>query len=409
MYENYDEETIADEMMSMVDDKYDKREGSVIRTALAPMAYLASEIYAAIDMLYSELFADSASYYYLAKRAAEHGVFPKNETKAVLKMTVVPATSKITIGDVFQSEDGSLSYKVISEIDRLSGTYKVECDVAGNIGNSYIGDVLPVETGDPLNDMQTATLSEVIVAGDAEEDVEELRTRYFESFDVSKFGGNKAQYEEWVKGIAGVESCKILRQWENEYSPASLMPTENVNNWFNSIDRKSISEDAYRWLSNVYNASKSGLLTVGGTIKIVISATGNEVPSEQLVKDVQTTIDPNPGEGSGIAPIGHVVIVTGVKKKIINYTLGLKYASGFTFSSLQTSISDAINEYHKELRQSWSKEESVIVRVAQITVKILKIEGIIDVNTVMINGKTENLELAYDEIPEMGIVNEKVS
>ena len=320
MYENYDEETIADEMMSMVDDKYDKREGSVIRTALAPMAYLASEIYAAIDMLYSELFADSASYYYLAKRAAEHGVFPKNETKAVLKMTVVPATSKITIGDVFQSEDGSLSYKVISEIDRLSGTYKVECDVAGDIGNSYIGDVLPVETGDPLNDMQTATLSEVIVAGDAEEDVEEL----------------------------------------------------NVNNWFNSIDRKSISEDAYRWLSNVYNASKSGLLTVGGTIKIVISATGNEVPSEQLVKDVQTTIDPNPGEGSGIAPIGHVVIVTGVKKKIINYTLGLKYASGFTFSSLQTSISDAINEYHKELRQSWSKEESVIVRVAQITVKILK-------------------------------------
>ena len=98
-----------------------------------------------------------------------------------------------------------------------------------------------------------------------------------------------------------------------------------------------------------------------------------------------------------------------MKKKIINYTLGLKYASGFTFSSLQTSISDAINEYHKELRQSWSKEESVIVRVAQITVKILKIEGIIDVNTVMINGKNENLELAYDEIPEMGIVNEKVS
>lgn len=409
MYDNYDEETIAEEMMIQVDDKYDKREGSVIRTALAPMAYLASEIYAAIDMLYNELFADSASYYYLAKRAAEHGIFPKGETKAVLKMTVVPASSKITIGDVFQSEDGSLSYTVISEIDRLSGTYKAECDVAGAIGNSYTGDVLPVETGDPLNDMQTATLSEVIVAGDADEDVEELRTRYFESFDVSKFGGNKAEYEEWVKGIAGVESCKVLRQWKNGYSPGSMRPNENVENWINSINRKSISEDAYRWLINVYNASKSGLLTVGGTIKIVISATGNEVPSEQLVKDVQETIDPDPGEGRGIAPIGHVVIVSGVKRKVINYTLGLKYASGFTFSLLQSSISDAIDEYHNELRQSWAKEDSITVRLAQITVKILKIEGIIDVNAVMINGKAENLVLEYDEIPERGAVNEKAA
>ena len=71
MFEEFDSEAILESMLEEVDDNLDKREGSIIYDALAPTAMLQEETYAGLGMVLDEVFADTASYYFLIKRAAD--------------------------------------------------------------------------------------------------------------------------------------------------------------------------------------------------------------------------------------------------------------------------------------------------------------------------------------------------
>ena len=56
---------------------------------------------------------------------------------------------------------------------------------------------------------------------------------------------------------------------------------------------------------------------MGGTVKLVIMASDFKAPTPTLLEEIQTAIDPeqNAGEGLGLAPIGHVVLVSGVTEE----------------------------------------------------------------------------------------------
>lgn len=62
MFENKDFDSIMEEMLSQVSDKLDKREGSVIYDAIAPMAMELAQAYIDMDMIVNEVYADTASY-----------------------------------------------------------------------------------------------------------------------------------------------------------------------------------------------------------------------------------------------------------------------------------------------------------------------------------------------------------
>ena len=80
--------------------------------------------------------------------------------------------------------------------------------------------------------------------------------------DAQSFGGNVADYKERVNAMNGVGGVKVYPVWNG-----------------------------------------------GGTVKLVIINSEFNVPSAELVGQVQTAVDPvqNSGRGVGIAPIGHVV------------------------------------------------------------------------------------------------------
>lgn len=119
MFEEQTFEEISSRMLSNVDDKFDKREGSVIYDATAPTALELELFYSMMGMVLDEAFADTASYYYLIKRAAERGLLPKEETKAVLKMEAIPTDAQITVGDRFNLNE--LNYTVIHPIADEAG------------------------------------------------------------------------------------------------------------------------------------------------------------------------------------------------------------------------------------------------------------------------------------------------
>lgn len=404
MFEEQDFEEISSRMLSNVDDKYDKREGSVIYDATAPTALELALIYSMMDMVLDEVFADTASYYYLIKRAAERGLLPKEETKAILKMEVIPITAAITAGDRFNLNE--LNYTVVQAVEGETGSYQVECETAGTVGNQQLGAVLPIETTNELNDLESAELTEVLIPGEDEEDVETFRERYFGSFGSEAFGGNMTDYKQKVNDIDGVGGCKIIREWKNGYNPATFIPTSMVTTWYKSIIG-TLSGEVKAWLTAVYTAAMNKLLTVGGTVKVIIINSEYKKPSDTLVNVVQTILDPeqNAGEGLGIAPIGHVVNVVGVSNKTVNFSATITYSRDYSFAILKGTICETIDNYFMELSQQWDDEENLIVRTSEFDTRLMAITGISDISNIRLNGSASNLILSANEIPVRGSVN----
>lgn len=402
MFEQFNFDTILCRMMSNVSDDLDKREGSVIYDALAPAALELANYYSALDMVMNEVFADTASYHFLVRRAAERNVYPREETPAICRMDVVPADVEITVGDRFNLND--LNYTVTAVMDDRGGSYQVTCETSGISGNQQMGTLLPIETENELNRMESAAITEILVPGEDEEDVEIFRERYFASFHNQAYGGNKADYMEKVNDIPGVGGCKVMRAWLGGYKPSGMIPSDAVRKWFESLTADETGPDVYGWLSAIYHAAEEKLLTVGGTVKVYIISSEFKAPTATLVKNVQDTLDPatSAGEGDGVAPIGHVVNVISVKEFPVHIGLNIEYSEGYSFAVLKEEIENAVEEYFSTLRRSWASGSSLIVRISQIEYRLLELEGIFDLKDTTLNGRKENIVIGTENIPVRG-------
>ena len=97
MYENVTFEIIMERMLSRVPSTMDKREGSVIWDALAPAAIELQNMYIGLDSVLDETFADTASLYYLKKRAAERGISQTLASNAILQGEFTPTDRKSVV------------------------------------------------------------------------------------------------------------------------------------------------------------------------------------------------------------------------------------------------------------------------------------------------------------------------
>lgn len=181
-------ETILEQMLSAVPDTVDKREGSIIYDALAPCAILLTQVYAELDMILDESFADTCSLEYLIKRCKERGVPIQGATPAVIEGKFTPLAVKIPPGSRFNY--GDLNYIVTEQIS--DGRYKLECETDGKEGNQYSGFLLPIQF---IEGLETAEIAGVLIPGEEGDDTESLRERYFDSLNSLSYGGNVADYK----------------------------------------------------------------------------------------------------------------------------------------------------------------------------------------------------------------------
>ena len=386
---------ILERMLNRVSDKFDKREGSVIFDTHSPTALELEILYVELNRMIAEGYGDTASREYLILRCKERGIIPYPATYAVLKGTFTPATVDV-IGKRFNL--GSLNYIVTEKI--ADGEYRVQCETPGTVGNQYFGQLIPIEY---VEGLETATLTEVLIPGEDEEDTEDLRTRYFNSFDEKAFGGNVRDYIEKTNAIPGVGSTKVTRVWNSDIRPTDMIPNEIVNEWYEGIIG-TVNPTVKAWLEIVYSAAKAKKLTVGGTVLLTILNSEYGVPTPELIQTVQTAIDPeqNAGEGYGLAPIGHVVTVKPADAVTINVKTTITFDVGYGWNNLQSSIDEAIQAYLLELRKTWADNPYLVVRVSQIETRLLAISGIVDIGNTRINNKTDNLTLGKYEVPIYG-------
>ncbi len=349
MYENLTYENILQRMLDRIPNGIDKREGSVIFDALAPAAAELVQMYIEADVILNEAFADTASREYLIKRAAERGIAPKAASYAVVKGIFnmnVPVGSRFSLG--------SLNYKVTEKI--AESQFKLECETAGTEGNRNFGTLIPINYIDGLS---YAEVTEILIPGEDEEETEQLRARYFATLDSQAFGGNITDYKEKVNELQGVGGVKVYPVWNG-----------------------------------------------GGTVKLIVINSEYNKPSEELISDIQTRIDPvqNRGNGAGIAPIGHIVTVEGVGVQTVDIETNISYNPGWIWDDLKDYVEKTIDEYFKELSKNWADSANLIVRISQLETRFLNLAGVLDISNTKINGLEQNLVLDKDCIPVRGDV-----
>ena len=351
MYEHKTFDAILEDMLSNVPDVLDKREGSVIYDALAPAAIELQIAYIELDVILQETFGDTASREFLIRRAKERGITPYPATKALVKAVFTPSSVDVPIGTRFNLND--LNYIVTSKI--ADGEYQLECETEGIDGNQTFGDLIPI---DYVEGLETADITEVLIPAEDEEDTEDLRERYFSSFETKPYGGNKKDYEQKTNALNGVGSTKVTPIWNG-----------------------------------------------GGTVRLTILDSNFDKATPTLIDFVQNEIDPTQdGNGLGIAPIGHIVTVDTPDEVTIDIATTLTFDEGYSFTNLETQINDVIDAYLLELRKEWAEQSQTVVRVAQIDTRILGIEGVVDIENTRINNLAENRTLGKYEIAVKGSV-----
>lgn len=355
MFENITFEAIMERMLLLIPDDMDKREGSVIYDALAPVALEVQNLYIALDCILNESFIDTASMPYLIRRAEERGIYRQSATSAVLKVNTTPIDLDVPIGSRFTV--GDLTYFVIEKIEE--GAYSIQCETPGIVGNTYSGDIIPV---DYIPNLQTIDIVGVTIPGEDAENEDSLRRRYYESISSQSYGGNIADYRKRVMELNGVGGVKVTPTWNG-----------------------------------------------GGTVKLTIIDGSYNAPSSELVESVQTEVDPldNQGKGYGIAPIGHTVTVEGAEAVPINIVTEIKYVDDWSWDASKSYIKENIDAYLLELSKGWDKtnDTSLIVRISRIESAILQSQGVEDVMETSINDSKENLYLTKYQLPIGGTVN----
>ena len=340
MYEDITFDSLMKRMLARVPSDIDKREGSVIWDALAPAAIELKLMYIELDVILNESFADTESRPFLIRRAAERGLSPKEATYAVLKGEF---NIDVAIGSRFSLDD--LNYAVTEKIS--NGIFKLQCETAGTAGNKKFGRLIPINY---IKGLETAKLTELLIPGEDEEDTEVFRQRYLRSFDQQAFGGNKADYKEKVGKMQGVGGLKV------------------------------------------YRATNSSLKTEAGHIALFIINSEFQKPSTEMIKKLQTAIDPttNTGDGIGVAPIDHQVHVFAVNESELTISTNIVYADGYNLQEATKSIKEIINEYFLELNKSWADSDTIMVRISYLESRLLDYIGIVDIYDTKINGVASN-------------------
>lgn len=376
--QKYTYDYILTEALSKVPDNVDKREGSIIRDALSPCCYEAAKHILYLADIIEQTYIETANGLWLDGRVIEGGITRDPATYAkklgVFK-TQLDEPCQISIGQSFSTVgDTILNYTAVQvyaneDGDVVPGSYIMQCNTVGSVGNSYIGRIVP---DDYIEKLASAEITTLLYPGEEEESDDSLRERFLANLMKTAFGGNIAQYRQWAKEIPGIGGIQVYPVWAG-----------------------------------------------GGTVKLSIIDTDYNSCSLEFCQTILEKFDPEnsggeTGLGLGIAPIGHKVTVSTPLPRTINVSGKITLLPGYKLETLLPQIKLALEEYLLSLRQAWENSDdennySVIVYLGRINFAILNVKGVSSAYELQLNGTDTDIRLtetsSLQEIPVLGTVS----
>ena len=217
--EKYSYDYILSEALKQVPDTVDKREGAIIRDALAPCCYEAAKAILYLADIIEQTYVATANGLWLDGRVLEGGITrdPATYSKnlGVFKDQLGNPV-QISIGQTFSTVGDTILNYVCVQVyvdengDVVPGSYVLQCNTIGSVGNSYIGRIVP---NDYIEKLASAEITSLLYPGEEEETDESLRERYLGNMLKTAFGGNVAQYRQWAKEIAGIGGVQVYPVW----------------------------------------------------------------------------------------------------------------------------------------------------------------------------------------------------
>ena len=362
MFEKMTFEYLINRALSYVSNDFDKRQGSVIYDALAPFCAELTQVYIALDTFLNETFADTAGRKYLIKRAAERGLKPKEATYAIVAAKM---TGDFSLDEGARFNLDELNFVYTGEREE-TGEYKLRCEMAGTAGNVTYGTLIPI---DSVKGLETSEIAGIVVSARDAETTGDFRQRYFDSFESQAFGGNRKDYEEKTLALNDVEEI---------YNNGGIGGVK------------------------LYRTPKGG-----GTVDIVFTNNSNEKPSDTLVELVQTAVDPNvsKGDGTGFAPIGHSVTVSGVTEVSVDFDIRVALESDYVIDDVLESVKNVLEDYLKSLRKEWAGNNNITVYKFVSGSEVLKVGGIKNIESILLNNSASDVILDKNSIPIRGYVS----
>ena len=356
---------IMTRLMTDIDDKYDKSEGSFFYDAEKPVAIEAERLYAKIDSTIDRAFVQTATGIDIDNKLAEVGLTRISASYATGEV-VISGNAGTPIPAGTQVKSDSLTF-TISESGSISQSGSVTlpavCNTAGPVGNippGAINDTITISIEDKVHHTIIFRICRVtnITAfshGENIESDESARARYLKRAQRPPTSGNKYHYEEWaLEASTAVGKSKCLPLWDND---STHTPGE-----------------------------------VAGNVTVLLLDNTMSPASTALVNTVKAYIDTQ-------KPIGANVIVAAAEALAINVSLELTLAEGFDVDAVKENIKSAISKYLQGLAF-----EATEVSYAKIGSCVLSVEGVIDYENMTVNSGTVNIDIDYDEVPVMGVL-----
>ena len=370
----YSYDSILNLMLEKVPNTIDKRPGSFIRTALAPIASIIFSGYFTMDIIQKYTFVSFAPSTFLDYRVAERGLSRKQATPAVRR---VYFNIEIPQGTRFSTINGSSSvnFTVGNFIKKTDDFYyyQASCETAGIIGNGYTG---PLQSITYINGLNVAQMDEILIPGAEIEDDESLRQRYYDSLREKAFGGNIAAYREELLKMDGVGAVQVWPFWKG-----------------------------------------------GGTVLCTILTTEFALASDQLIEKVQIDICPpiedetRPSQlGTGFAPIGASVTIATATEYKVNISFKVLIKVEAAYETVVEKCRASIEDYLLGLRKKWDEktiDKDIIYKCnilyAQVLAALIGSEGVLNITELSINGNNTDIYLTQSremqQLPFLGEFN----
>lgn len=335
MFEAMTYESILNEMLNRVENDVDKREGSILYDALAPCAFELAQTYFNMDNFIDLVFGDTAVGEYLDRVVSDYGITRKPATKAVRKITT---NKEVPIGSRWGLE--ATTYQVIKKLGGTGNSYEAECEQTGEAGNHYNGTLVNI---DNLSGV-TASLTDIITAGEEEESDDNLRARFYAFVQSPSTSGNAYNYRKWALEVPGVGDAKVYPLWNGNGTVKVMIVDSNM-----SID------------------------------------TGLEVKVYEHIETVR--------------PIGAAVTITSPASKEITVSAKITLDGSRLLKEVTADFTAAIAEYLKG-----TIFEAYTISYAKIGSLLLSTKGISDYSDLLLNGGMSNISIADTQMPIAGAI-----
>lgn len=348
MYTDRDRDQILSDMLELVRDDVDKREGSIVQDMLAPPAEEFEMLGYALEAILENGFIDTAQAQYVDKRAMEYGVYrkPSEFAKGWVNIQDAEGTELNIDDEIFANIEGDVvplrivEYAVVPESGEI--TVQAIAGVGGVVGN------IPAYSELTSVSLPNAVITNPIefIGGVDEEPDDELKARVLLKVRKPITSGNVYHYELWAREVAGISAARVTPLWDGP-----------------------------------------------GTVKVTVIDTDGRAPTAEQVQDVVEHIE-------SVRPIGAEVTVVAITEVPIDVTATLVLEGGLLAEDIKLLVEQSIAEY--------LQEASTEIRYSQIARSVLRTEGVKDYTDLLIGADgimgEENILISMDDVAVVGEV-----